>query len=206
MNKTLVIALIASALVHGLLFLLPGTKGNPERQKEYISYTVTLAAQKPEKDSAPQKPEPIPTTENTGVRNEKPAEEARPENVTPAAEQPAPESEGSETHSAAEAGGDDLQRERAEYNRLLSEVRSRIKDSLVYPRIAKRKNMEGLVGLSFVLSETGKIEKVEVHESSGYAVLDRAALELMERISPLEVFPESDTAIRINIVYDLQSR
>ncbi|MBN1647715.1 MAG: energy transducer TonB [Spirochaetales bacterium] len=94
----------------------------------------------------------------------------------------------------------------AEYNRILSIVRAGIQDGMVYPLLARRKGMEGEVGLSFVLDEAGRIGQVKVLASSGYAVLDRAALKLMKSISPLDAFPEQKMSLSVTIVYDLQKR
>lgn len=47
----------------------------------------------------------------------------------------------------------------------------------VYPRVARRRGWEGTVYLTALLDEEGVVLTVEVTKSSGYAVLDEAALE-----------------------------
>ena len=45
----------------------------------------------------------------------------------------------------------------------------------VYPALAKKRGYEGEVELLVVVSETGRVDKVEILKGSGYAILDRAA-------------------------------
>jgi len=51
----------------------------------------------------------------------------------------------------------------------------------VYPSKAKRLGQEGFVVVSILVSTAGKIEKAEVTESSGFPLLDQAALEAVRR-------------------------
>ncbi len=45
-----------------------------------------------------------------------------------------------------------------------------------YPRLARRRNLEGVVLLSVLVDEFGKVRECEVANSSGHNVLDKAAL------------------------------
>lgn len=46
----------------------------------------------------------------------------------------------------------------------------------VYPKLSKRLKEEGTVVLRLLISSKGQIEEIRIHESSGYARLDKAAL------------------------------
>lgn len=51
-----------------------------------------------------------------------------------------------------------------------------------YPKSAQRKNWQGLVILSFTIMPDGIIHKIEVNKSSGYDVLDSAAIDALKEI------------------------
>ncbi|MEA1970677.1 MAG: energy transducer TonB, partial [Thermodesulfobacteriota bacterium] len=53
--------------------------------------------------------------------------------------------------------------------------------SPVYPSIAKRKGYEGTVLLSVKILANGTVAELRVKQSSGYSVLDRAALKAVEK-------------------------
>ncbi len=60
-----------------------------------------------------------------------------------------------------------------------------------YPRAARRRNLEGVAELTFVLNARGQVLTREVSETSGYAVLDREVIAMLERAQPLPRFPSS---------------
>ncbi len=63
-------------------------------------------------------------------------------------------------------------------------VEKRIKKSLIYPLIARRHNWEGIVTLKVKINRSGKVEAVDVAASSGYPLLDKAAVDATYRASP----------------------
>jgi protein TonB len=54
-----------------------------------------------------------------------------------------------------------------------------------YPRAARRAGIEGTVHVRFVVDPQGRIAESSIERSSGARVLDRAALALLERASPV---------------------
>ncbi len=54
-----------------------------------------------------------------------------------------------------------------------------------YPRIARERGIEGLVRLRFMLAPSGSVEKIEIVQSSGYEVLDKASIGAVYRAAPL---------------------
>lgn len=50
-----------------------------------------------------------------------------------------------------------------------------------YPSLAQRRGWEGIVTLSVAVDETGTPQEVRIKESSGYSVLDRCAVEAVQR-------------------------
>lgn len=54
-----------------------------------------------------------------------------------------------------------------------------------YPVLARRHGWQGLVLLALTVKPNGALEHVHIRESSGYAVLDRSAVDTMRRIEKL---------------------
>ncbi|NIQ95760.1 MAG: energy transducer TonB, partial [Desulfuromonadales bacterium] len=84
---------------------------------------------------------------------------------------------------------------------------SRIQEA--YPSRAVRRNIEGNVGVSVVISSDGRVQSCQVTASSGESILDEAACEGMERYARYE--PALDAAGNptsgrdsLTIVYRLQ--
>lgn len=51
-----------------------------------------------------------------------------------------------------------------------------------YPRIARQRGWEGEVILAFILKPNGNIETIEIHKSSGHAILDRSAQTALTKV------------------------
>jgi periplasmic protein TonB len=73
-----------------------------------------------------------------------------------------------------------------------------------YPRSARRSGAEGTVWVRFVLDRGGALHGSEVLESSGHAVLDRAALDLLQRASPFPALPANLTLDEIELVLPIE--
>lgn len=85
----------------------------------------------------------------------------------------------------------------------LAALREIVQRSLVYPSLARRMGWEGRVTLSFIVCRDGRAREVAVLESSGREVLDRHAVESVQKISGL---PASTTEAKVivPVVYRLQ--
>ena len=62
-----------------------------------------------------------------------------------------------------------------------SAARAGIEKQKRYPEEAQQMNMSGAVTLVYVVSREGRLVRVEVEKSSGYAMLDRAAMDAVRR-------------------------
>ncbi len=95
-------------------------------------------------------------------------------------------------------------------NAYLAELLQAIESRKFYPKIAKRRGMEGVVKVRFVLQKDGRIEKIAVAEGSGYGVLDRAALKTVASIGAFKPIPEALKKERWEIVvpirYQIETR
>src|SRR5690606_20981524 len=69
-------------------------------------------------------------------------------------------------------------------------VVAKLRRVLRYPREAQRDRITGEVRVSFVVAESGAVSSIRVVASSGYPVLDRAAVETVQRAAPFPAIPQ----------------
>lgn len=62
--------------------------------------------------------------------------------------------------------------------------------NLNYPEAAKEQKLYGQLRMTVSIKADGSIEKVEVNQSSGHAILDNAAKRIVELASPYSPFPD----------------
>ncbi len=70
-----------------------------------------------------------------------------------------------------------------------SQVRQRIAAAQYYPRLARQRGMEGRTVISFILDQRGRLTKVDLAKTSGYPLLDRAAMEAVHKGAPYPEIP-----------------
>jgi protein TonB len=103
---------------------------------------------------------------------------------------------------AAKHGTDD--HTLSQYLRL---VRERIGRYKKYPFIARKRGLEGEVGVRFLLTGAGEAQLLAISRSSGQEILDRAALKAVEDGAPFPRPPADLLAepitIELNIVFNL---
>ncbi len=76
----------------------------------------------------------------------------------------------------------------------LSKIRERLERAKVYPLKARIAGYEGVVEISFSILQDGRVSKIEILSSSGYAVLDKAAVKTVEKASPFPPLPGAFSA------------
>jgi protein TonB len=74
----------------------------------------------------------------------------------------------------------------SEYARKISQ---QIRRNLVYPWVAKEGNLEGSLRVALRVYYTGQLLDVAVKESSGHAVLDESAVNVVKKLAPYPPFP-----------------
>jgi periplasmic protein TonB len=87
----------------------------------------------------------------------------------------------------------------------LGKIRSLIQNSLVYPAIAKRMKIEGVVIVSFVLTVDGQVESANVLTPSGSRTLDAKALKTVLALSGEYPRLNKKTDLQIPISFSLQN-
>lgn len=75
--------------------------------------------------------------------------------------------------------------EKLSRNHLLGELKTALSEHLVYPPLARQRGWEGTVLLALRVERDGALEKVRVSHSSGYDVLDQAAVDSLYRVRRL---------------------
>lgn len=76
-----------------------------------------------------------------------------------------------------------------EIQQLLQLISTRIQQHLNYPRLAETDTEQGQIILQFELTPQGKLQNVQITQSSGMAVLDQAALTAVLASSPINFPP-----------------
>ena len=64
-------------------------------------------------------------------------------------------------------------------------IRERIQAALVYPPLARLRQLEGVAHVRFAIAEDGRPQDLSVAGSTGHAILDQAALAAVEAAAPL---------------------
>jgi TonB family protein len=91
-----------------------------------------------------------------------------------------------------------------EYEVLLAYIKDFISENLVYPPMARRRNVQGVVGVYFEIDENGEPVSVAVHNSSGSSILDNAAVSLIQKIRALKHLAiKRKLSLNVNIDYKL---
>ncbi len=81
-------------------------------------------------------------------------------------------------------------------------IRELIQKNLLYPRIARRMGWTGKVVVAFTVCKGGYVKDIEVIKGTGFAVLDRNAVETIRQASPFPD-PPVEAKIIVPIAYRL---
>lgn len=85
------------------------------------------------------------------------------------------------------------------YQKYLMNMKRRIELHWEYPELAVRSGWEGKLNINFTISKDGTIVDIVLAKSSGYPVLDDAAITALKLASPFPTFPENFGIEQINI-------
>ena len=166
----------------------------PKVEKKIVrAKIIPKVVEKPVEEQPPDpKPIPEPIAETAPVAAAEPVVEAPP--APPVVKEP------------PKPSADSVKMVTRTYLRSLKKQLEQIKD---YPATAKRLKQEGTVRVRFTILADGKIEQIEVSESSRYSSLDNSALEAvakMEKFQPIPKLLEKERwRIEIPIQYKLNA-
>jgi len=169
-----------------------------------LTLAPTPAVAAPPPEPPPPEPEPEPESASEPVAEPEPPSEPKPEIAEPPlepapalAEQPPVETEG-------EAGRADAAR--AEW---ISELRRRIEENKFYPGAARYAQETGTVMLRVHISASAEIERVEILENTGSALLAEGARAILRRAAarPLGTKPlPGGMQVHVPITYRMTGR
>lgn len=86
----------------------------------------------------------------------------------------------------------------------LGVIRALIQNALVYPAVAKKLKLEGVVIISFVLTKDGQVESAFIHTKSGSDSLDSKALKTVVALSGEYPHLDKKVDLKIPISFSLQ--
>lgn len=96
-----------------------------------------------------------------------------------------------------------LQEDIPDFSRVFDGLRERIVQKRVYPPVAQKRGYEGTVVVLITLDAGGNLSDLVVSRSSGYSVLDKAAVALIKRVLPYEHNTGKSISVEIPITYEL---
>ena len=73
-----------------------------------------------------------------------------------------------------------------------------------YPSAVKKKKQQGTVVLAFSINRSGTVLASRVQKSSGYPLLDQAALDMLARANPLPAMPDSMPRQRLRLAVPIE--
>lgn len=184
------------------------------------------AAPPPERVAVTKKRQPEPRVKAKAVAKapesrEKPAEKIQTASTPPpiAAPEPAPlqknfnePTDGAASAAAvaaakAEAAPDGYNANTAQHQgQLLSLLHQAISKQKRYPLLAKRQRRQGTTTVSFSLSPSGQLDAIGIDRSSGFTVLDSAAMSAVSRVAPFgpaRLFLSDVTRFKVDVTFQL---
>lgn len=85
---------------------------------------------------------------------------------------------------------------------LMAEIRNKIERAKRYPALARARKIEGVVSISFLMDPAGKVQTINVVNSSGSSILDEEALAAVKRAAP---FPYYAKPLSVSLRFNLKN-
>ncbi len=208
------LAISASVLLHALLLIhwadlrMTAAKTEPKKQPTRLTLSFqqppqpVVPPQEPEPEPLPEPaPEPLPEPKPEPVPEPKP--EPKPKPTPKPKPQPKPEPKPEPIPDpppapvppkaeplpvAPEAPPEPVDQSPLIQERYLAEILERVKSNRFYPSLARRKEIEGSVTISFTLLEGGQIQDLQVED--GHKLLRQAAGEAVRNSAPFPAPPD----------------
>ena len=192
--NSLYIWIVASILLHYAAFRYAGFEKKTVK-REIERYEVKLLYYKPPAEK--KKPEPKKIKKKKKVVK-KPVEQT----VEPEHEKDHGYSEEEVAEEVIEAIP--VKKEPAvDFSIVIEGIRKKIIQKKIYPYAARKKGIQGIVFIMLKLDEQGYLIELKVTQTSGYKILDNAAVSLIKKVVPYEHGTGQSISIEIPIKYSL---
>jgi len=145
--------------------------------------TVASSAQPATDDPYPPQQAEAPATEMTTASAAHPNETPPPLHKQAADQPRSAEPSGKITAAAAVAASNPVLHRQETDRHLRNSIMELITRKLTYPAIARRKGWQGIVKLELHIEADGSISNLQLDETSGYSVLDQAAIQCLQYAS-----------------------
>ena len=86
----------------------------------------------------------------------------------------------------------------------LARLRDWLSQHLRYPSVARERHQTGTAVLRIAVDRNGSVQELELRASTGHALLDREALEVIERARPLPALPEYLGRDRLEVLLNIE--
>jgi protein TonB len=227
-ESTLIWAVISSIAVHALLLAIPKFEVEPIKLPEVLTITLMSPAEPPSEvptKPTPPTPEPVkpkptpkpiikpinrPQAITDAPPPERPAASTQTEVIAlspkaEAAPSPIPTLAPPEPPKPAAPSQTDMTAALNSYNSMLW---GRIAKYKLYPKIAQMRGWQGEVIVELLLDGNGKLKSKKIISGSGYDVLDKQALDMIDKAAPFPAPPEalrsSSFSITVPIPFKLE--
>ena len=135
-------------------------------------------------------PEDEPVFPEEVVKEDSPPAEVTAEETEPVEKEPVAETLNAEANSTEDNNAASVA---ASKERYLKEhflyIKKAIEKEIVYPRVARKRGLEGKCVVAFVICKDGNVADVRIVESSGHAILDNSAVATVKRAAPFPTPP-----------------
>ena len=90
-----------------------------------------------------------------------------------------------------------------DFSSVIQGIRKKLIQKKIYPYAARKKGIQGIVFILLKLDEQGYLIELRITQSSGYKILDKAAVSLIKKVVPYEHGTGQPISIEIPIKYSL---
>lgn len=104
-------------------------------------------------------------------------------------------------NQSADAATSNKPAEAINWYQVKSRVKSEFKQYFYYPKLAIRNGWQGRVLLSLTISQAGIVSEHRIIETSGYSVLDQAALSSLAKIKHIKLTPQRENYVPVSIEF-----
>ena len=178
-QKILILAAVVSAVGHLLMLSMAGLIGPGDDSIGLPAFTVELreSVEQPENAEQQHHRQPAPAADENAASPQTPQEEII-----------------------------DLGNRDGKYVPYVKKIKEKIDKLWAYPKQAYERREAGVVVLTFSINRNGRLHKKGIVESSGFAVLDQSAMDVVSAAAPFYSFPPDMKLSRLHIIATFKYR